>query len=588
MIYLDRLLDSVHRSARKAGQPKASREGRLPIWGLLLLVAFGIVSCRPEETAPGVAIASRGMVVSANPLASQAGVDILREGGNAIDAAVTVSFALAVAHPIAGNVGGGGFLLHHDAGTGREISVEYREMAPAAAGRDMYLNAAGDVVPELSTVGYLASGVPGSVAGLHLAWSRFGTLPWSRLLEPAIDLARNGFVVEEHFSRSLEAAGPLLERFDESRRIFLPGGSAPAPGQTFTQPDLARTLVAIARDGAEAFYRGEIAELIERDMQAHGGIMTREDLAGYVARIRPPVRGHYRGYEVVSMGPPSSGGVILMEMLNMLELAGRRQETTPRLHLLAECMRRAFADRAAYMGDADFTEVPVDRLLSTEHARDRLEDLDEASATESRRVAAVPLAEESPQTTHLSVVDPEGSAVAITTTINGNFGSGVTVEGAGFLLNNEMDDFTSRVGVPNMFGLIQGEANAIAPGKRPLSAMTPTLVKQDGKVLLVLGSPGGPAIINTVLQIILNVLDEGMDLYEAVDAPRIHHQWMPDRIVAETGALSRQVEAELESLGHEVVYRGRIGDAHCIRVDPVSGLREGVADPRLWGEARGF
>ena len=567
---------------------RAARTPRLPGWVLFLFVVSGLLSCRPEVTAPGATVASRGMVVSSHPLASQAGVDVMREGGNAIDAAVTVSFALAVAHPIAGNVGGGGFLLYHDAETGREISVDYREMAPAAAGRDMYLDAAGEVVPELSTVGYLASGVPGSVAGLHLAWSRFGTLSWSRLLEPAIDLARNGFVVEEHFARSLESAAPLLERFDETRRIFLPGGSPPAPGRTFTQPDLARTLEAIARDGAEAFYRGGIAGLIERDMEAHGGLMTREDLGNYVARIRPPVRGLYRGYEVVSMGPPSSGGVILIEMLNMLELAGRRQEAATRLHLLAECMRRAFADRAATMGDADFADVPVDRLLSKEHARERLADLDETAATGSRQVAAGPLAEESPQTTHLSVVDPGGSAVAITTTINGNFGSGVTVKGAGFLLNNEMDDFTSRPGVPNMFGLLQGEANSIAPGKRPLSAMTPTLVKQDGKVLLVLGSPGGPTIINTVLQIILNVLDEGMDLYEAVDEPRIHHQWMPDRIVAETGALSREVEAQLESLGHEVVYRGRIGDAHCIRVDPASGLREGVADPRLWGEARGF
>ena len=354
MIYLDRLMDSVRRSARRAGQPRATRESRLPVWGLLVLVASGLLSCRPEEPGPGATIASRGMVVSSNPLASQAGVDVMREGGNAIDAAVSVSFALAVVHPIAGNVGGGGFLLYHDAETGREISVDYREMAPAAAGRDMYLDAAGEVVPELSTVGYLASGVPGSVAGLHLAWSRFGTLPWSRLLEPAIVLARNGFVVEEYFSRSLESAVPLLERFDESRRIFLPGGSPPAPGQTFTQPDLARTLEAIARDGAEGFYGGEIAELIERDMEAHAGIMTREDLANYVARIRPPVRGRYRGCEVVSMGPPSSGGVILIEMLNMLELAGRRQDTTARFHLLAECMRRAFADRAADHGRRGF------------------------------------------------------------------------------------------------------------------------------------------------------------------------------------------------------------------------------------------
>ncbi len=579
---------SFHRAASVLRLRATNRESRLSGWVLILFFTSGLLSCRPEVAAPGPAVASRGMVVSSHSLASQAGVAVMREGGNAIDAAVAVSFALAVVHPIAGNVGGGGFLLYHDAETGREIAVDYREMAPGGAGRDMYLDAAGEVVPELSTVGYLASGVPGSVAGLHLAWSRFGTLPWRRLLEPAIDLARNGFVVEEHFSRSLESAAPLLERFDETRRIFLPGGSPLAPGRTFTQPDLARTLEAVARDGAEAFYRGGIAELIEREMEAHGGIMTREDLANYVARIRPPVRGRYRGYEVVSMGPPSSGGVILIEMLNMLELAGRRPDTAARLHLLAECMRRAFADRAATMGDADFAEVPVDRLLSREHARERLADLDETAATESRQVAAGELAEESSQTTHLSVVDPAGSAVAITTTINGNFGSGVTVKGAGFLLNNEMDDFTSRPGIPNMFGLLQGQANAIAPGKRPLSAMTPTLVKQDGKVLLVLGSPGGPTIINTVLQIILNVLDEGMDLYEAVDEPRIHHQWMPDRIVAETGALSREVEAELESLGHEVVYRGRIGDAHCIRVDPVSGLREGVADPRLWGEARGF
>ena len=579
---------SFHRAAPALRLPATNRESRLSGWVLILFATSGLISCRPEVAAPGSTVASQGMVVSSHPLASQAGVDVMREGGNAVDAAVAVSFALAVAHPIAGNVGGGGFLLYHDAETGREISVDYREMAPGGAGRDMYLDAAGEVVPELSTVGYLASGVPGSVAGLHLAWSRFGTLPWSRLLGPAIDLARNGFVVEEHFSRSLESAAPLLERFDETRRIFLPGGTPPAPGRTFTQPDLARTLEAVARDGAEAFYRGEIAELIEREMEAHGGIMTREDLANYEPRIRPPVRGRYRGYEVVSMGPPSSGGVILIEMLNMLELAGRRPETAARLHLLAECMRRAFADRAATLGDADFAEVPVDRLLSREHARERLADLDETAATGSRQVAAGELAEESPQTTHLSVVDPAGSAVAITTTINGNFGSGVTVKGAGFLLNNEMDDFTSRPGVPNMFGLLQGQANAIAPGKRPLSAMTPTLVKQDGKVLLVLGSPGGPTIINTVLQIILNVLDQEMGLYQAVDEPRIHHQWMPDRIVAETGALSREVEAELESLGHEVVYRGRIGDAHCIRVDPVTGLREGVADPRLWGEARGF
>ena len=557
----------------------------------LFVFTLTAVSCNWNTAPPGPVVATHGMVVSSNPLASEAGVAILKKGGNAIDAAITVSFVLAVVHPIAGNIGGGGFLLYHDAGTGKEFSLDYRETAPSASREEMYLDPLGDVVPDLSRIGYLAAGVPGTVAGLYHAWNEFGNLPWRELLYPAIALAKDGFIVDEPLSQSLQDFSSLLNRFEETRRIFLRNGCALPPGKLFRQSDLARSLEVIAREGAKGFYQGEIAEMIDEDMRAHGGIMTREDLANYSPRKRTPVRGRYEGHEIISMGLPSSGGIILIEMLNMLEILDRnwvRLEPFQRIHLVVECMRRAFADRATFLGDADFSDIPIERLLSREHAQERLNNLDDTASTESRQVGSAPMPVESLHTTHLSVIDPGGNAVAITTTINGNFGSGVVVKGTGFLLNNEMDDFTVHPGVPNMFGLFQGQANVIAPGKRPLSAMTPTFVKKDGRILLILGSPGGPTIINTVLQIILNVVDRGMDLYEAVDEPRIHHQWMPDVIVAETGSLSSYLSEQLEALGHDVVYRDRIGEASCIRVDPVTGYREGVADPRRWGMAQGF
>lgn len=532
-----------------------------------------------------------GMVSSSSPPASQVGVDILKKGGNAVDAAVAMGFALAVTHPTAGNIGGGGFMVIHHGG--REASIDYRERAPAGASREMYLDASGQVVKGLSTVGHLASGVPGSVAGMHLAWKQFGRLRWEELLAPAIQLAEQGFEVSYHFSQSLQGKNTRekLEKFPESKRIFLRGGTPYQEGETLRQPELAASLRKIARGGPDAFYRGDIAEQIEAEMKATGGLITRKDLAEYQAVERPVVRGTYRGYEIVSMGPPSSGGIALVEMLNMMErfpVAALGFNSSRVLHLKAEAMRRAFADRAEYLGDSDFTRVPTRGLTSKEYAERVASNIldDVASVSSFLRAGQPP--REAPETTHYSVVDADGNAVATTTTLNGGYGSGVTVRGAGFLLNNVMDDFSSKPGVPNMFGLLQGEANSIAPGKRPLSAMTPTIVKKDEKVYLVAGSPGGPRIINTVFQILLNVIDHGMDIQEAVDAPRIHHQWMPDELEAERNGIVRDVELDLLARGHKIVWKERIGDAQCILVDPKTGVRLGAADPRADGRAVGY
>ncbi len=524
------------------------------------------------------------MVVSASPEASQAGLEVLRAGGTAVDAAVAVGFALAVTLPEAGNLGGGGFMVILDPVENRETTIDYREMAPAAAHRDMYLDQDGNVAEGRSTVGYLASGVPGSVAGMHMAWERYGKLPWRDLLQPAIRLARDGFTVSHALSRSLKDSADLLSRFPESRRIFLKNGELFQEGDTFRQPELARTLELIAEQGPQAFYDGEISRQIVAEMESNGGNITAADLRGYLAKERPPVRGTYRGYEVVSMGPPSSGGLILIEMLNILEgfpLANLGFHSSDAVHLTAEAMRRAFADRAEFLGDPDFSEIPASGLIDKGYARQWADGIHPHWATLSSSIAhGKPYPVEAVQTTHYSVVDARGGAVACTTTLNGGYGSGVTVSGAGFLLNNEMDDFSSKPGVPNAYGLIQGEANSIAPAKRPLSAMTPTLVKKDGKLFMVLGSPGGPTIINTVLQIILNVVDFGMDIQEAVDAPRLHHQWLPDRILAEPDALVRDVEENLRRRGHKIELREKIGDAHSIAVELESGVRLGAPDPR--------
>jgi gamma-glutamyltranspeptidase/glutathione hydrolase len=531
--------------------------------------------------------ARHGMVASSEALASEVGVQILRAGGNAVDAAVAVGFALAVTYPEAGNVGGGGFMLIRLA-SGEAVVVDYREAAPAAASRNMYVNSNGELIPEAGTVGALSAGVPGTVAGLALAEQKYGRLGLARVLAPAIRLAKRGFAVSYDLSESLRLDRDLLSKFDASRRIFLREGRLYQPGEVFKQPELARTLEAVARRGAEGFYTGRVAQAIVATMEKYHGLITRQDLAHYQPILRQPLSGHFRGYEVLSVPPPSSGGVVLIEMLNTLEpLDLGLPDSFESMHFIAEAMRHAYADRAAYLGDADFVSVPVARLTSQAYAAKlRAEILH--SKPEAPILAGNPQAFEGAQTTHYSVVDSEGNAVANTYTLNNGYGSGVTVEGAGFLLNDEMDDFASRPGTPNLYGLVQGEANAIAPNKRPLSSMTPTLVLRDGKLRLVLGSPGGGTIINTVLEVLLNVLVFKMDVLRAVCFPRFHHQWMPDRLILERVGFSGDTIQKLREAGYQIDFRDRIGDCEAIEVDPVSGWKFGAADPRGYGKAVGY
>src|SRR5882762_567299 len=527
--------------------------------------------------------APHAMVVSAHPLATQAGVDILKQGGNAIDAVVAVAFALEVVLPEAGNIGGGGFIVHRTA-AGEVSALDYREAAPSGAARDMYLDSARNVTDK-SLVGHLASGVPGSVAGLHEAWRRYGSLPWATLLAPAIHLAQ-GHVLDSARSRDIGYEAALLAKFPASRAQFLVHDSAPPPGTMFRQPDLARTLQLISDSGPDVFYRGQIADLIVAEMQRGGGLMTKEDLGRYRAKWRTPVQLTYRGYNIYSMPPPSSGGVTMGEILNILE----GYDTLPAfgtaayVHLLTEAMRRAFIDRNHWLGDPDFVEMPLDRLLSKSYAATLRAQIYPQRATPTPQATS---GSEGMNTTHYSVVDARGNAAAVTTTLNGGFGSGVTVTGAGFLLNNEMDDFTSAPGKPNMYGLVQGEANAIEPNKRMLSAMTPSIVTDStGQVQLVLGTPGGPTIITTVTEVILNVLDHRMSLGAAVAAPRMHHQALPDVTRYERGGLSDETVAALRAMGHVIEVRGRQGTVAAIQ--RTAGGWVGVADPRYAGGALGY
>lgn len=576
---------------RPAPRERAPEPGMRPIHralALLLIALLGAVAAAQERPSrsdgyPAPARGRHGMVASASDLASRVGVDVLKRGGNAVDAAVAVGLALAVTSPGAGNLGGGGFMLIRLA-DGQAAAVDYRETAPAAARREMYLDRERQVIPGASTVGPLAVGVPGTVAGFALALEKYGTMRWRDVVEPARKLAADGFPVSHHLARSLRAS-EVLSRFPESRRIFLRDGKPYEEGERFRQPDLARTLRRLQEDGPREFYEGRTARLIADEMRRSGGILTQEDLKAYRAVEREPVRGTYRGHELVTMPPPSSGGTILVEMLNMLErhdLSRMGQDSSRKDHLMLETMRRAFADRAEFMGDPDFVRVPVAGLTSKQYAAERASTIDAERATPSARVGhGQPPGREGTQTTHYSVVDAEGNAVANTYTINGWYGSGLTVRGAGFLLNNEMDDFTSAPGKPNQFGLIQGEANAIAPGKRPLSSMTPTVVLKGGRLFLVTGSPGGPTIINTVLQNVLNVVDHGMNVQQAVAAPRLHHQWMPDMVRWEPFGLAPDVKEALEARGHRFSAQpAYIGDAQAVMVDPESGVRLGGADPR--------
>jgi gamma-glutamyltranspeptidase/glutathione hydrolase len=529
--------------------------------------------------------APHAMVVSGSPLASAVGREILERGGNAVDAAVAVGFALAVVHPEAGNLGGGGFMLIRQA-DGTVSALDYREMAPGAASRDMYLDADGNP-GDKSLTGALASGVPGAVAGLAEAHHKFGRLPWHDVVEPAIRLASEGFEVDGYRNRSIRGDSARLVLFDASRASFLPGGAPPVVGTTMRQPDLAGTLLRIQDSGAAGFYHGLTADLIVAEMQRGGGIITLADLAAYQAHWRTPITISYRGHTIYSMPPASSGGVTMAEILNILEGFGPLPPfgSPELLHLEAEAMRRAFTDRNTTLGDPDFVEMPLTRLLSKAYADSLRAQIDRQHA--SKTAAFDPRIRSGSSTTHYSVVDAEGNAVSCTTTLNDSYGSAETVAGAGFLLNDEMDDFAAAPGKPNMYGLVQGEANAIAPGKRMLSAMTPSLVLDpQGKLLMVVGTPGGPRIITMVYHVISNVIDHHMSLADAVAAPRMHHQALPDSIRVERDGFLPASLDRLTAMGHGVSVQGRWGDVEAI-IRTATGW-QGVSDPRGGGGGVGY
>jgi len=534
-------------------------------------------SFRPEKS-------TNGAVIATSKFATDAGMQVLRAGGNAIDAAVAVGYTMATTHPVAGNLGGGGFAIIRTA-DGKIYSLDFREMAPGKATRNMYLDSAGNVVPKLSLDGYLAAGVPGTMAGMSAMLERFGTKKLHDLMQPAIKYAEKGFIVSARNAETFKEHQPRLAKFASSRKYFLkPDGSTYKEGDLLVQKDLGKTLRAIADHGPKAFYEGNIADLIEKDMKANGGIMTKDDLKRYKAVWREPVRGTYRGYEIISMGPPSSGGTHIIQVLNILEgfdLKAMGPNSAAAVNVMAEAMRFAYADRSEYMGDPDFVKVPVDILTSKDYAERLRKRIEPGKATPSDQVRpGTSFKKEGSNTTHYSVMDRFGNAVSITYTINDYYGSAAAVNGAGFLLNNEMDDFAIKPGVPNLYGLIGGDANAVEPFKRPLSSMSPTIVMKDGQVVMVLGSPGGSRIITTVLQVILNVIDHGMTIREAVDAPRVHMQWIPDELRIEKNGLSADTAARLAEMGYKIVVKGNMGDVNAIMVDPVNKVFLIASDPR--------
>jgi gamma-glutamyltranspeptidase/glutathione hydrolase len=549
---------------------------------ILLLLAVFLAAREPVR-------ARHGMVVAQEPLAADAGLAVLRKGGNAVDAAVAIGFALAVTHPAAGNLGGGGFMLVRLA-DGRTTFFDFRERAPAMATRDMYLDAGGKVTRD-SVEGWRASGVPGTVRGLQLAHSKFGRARWADDVAPAIELASQGFEVSYQLAESLRQSGNL-SRYPESERIFQKGGSFYQAGDRLVQPELAATLQRIAATGGSDFYEGRTARTLAAEMARNGGRITLADLKNYAAVERPPLTGKYRGaYEIVTAPPPSSGGIGLLQMLGMLEGTGYEKTgagSAATYHYLAEAMRRFFADRSEYLGDPDFVKVPVAGMLDPAYLARLRAGIDPLRATPSSQVRpGQPDGAGSLETTHYNVVDAEGNAVAVTYTLNGGYGSGVTAPGLGFLLNNEMDDFAARPGEPNMFGLVQGERNAIQPGKRPLSCMTPTMVLRDGKLFLVLGAPGGAYIPSAVTQAILNVIDFQMNPQDAVDAPRIHHQWLPDTLRCEKG-ISPDTVALLRARGYDVDYSPAVVLAQVEAILADGEWLEGASDGRGFGKAAGY
>ncbi len=568
-------------------------------WGffrffIILILLANQFFCTPQGNK--AVVGKNGMVVSVDEYASQVGIDILKKGGNAVDAAVAVGFALAVTFPAAGNIGGGGFMIIRFPGTEEGVALDFREIAPGKATPDMYLDEKGNYVEERSLYGHLAVGVPGTVRGFELAMKKYGSLKLEDVIKPAIELAAKGFKLNE---RRADSFNRLNKRFERGTKEFFrvfskQDGSEFKEGDIFIQKDLARSLRLIAEHGSKAFYKGQIAELISQDMRKHGGLITKEDLGKYEAFVRKPVTGTYRGYQIISMPPPSSGGTVLIEMLNILEGfdLGQKERYAPEtLHLIAEAMKFAFFDRAQYMGDSDFSEIPVKLLTSKSHAEDIRGKIDLKKASPSATMGEEILAiEKAKETTHYSIIDKEGLAVATTYTINGWFGSGVVAEGTGILLNNEMADFNMKPGYTDDKGLIGTKPNLIEPYKRMLSSMTPTMVIKDGKVYMITGSPGGRTIINTVLNVIINVIDFNMPLQDAIDAPRMDHEWMPDLLRLEKEAVTEELIESLKAMGHMMKepFRWRQGDAHSVLIDPITGLYYGAADKRSQGSAIGY
>jgi gamma-glutamyltranspeptidase / glutathione hydrolase len=581
---------------------------RVLIFIITALLSAGAIVPATASTRP--VYAAHAIVVSVHEQASRVGVEIMQAGGNAVDSAVATGFALAVVHPAAGNIGGGGFMLIRMA-DGKAHFIDYREKAPAAATSDMYLDARGNVIPGASEIGYKAIGVPGSVAGMVYAEQKYGKLTLKRVIAPAIQLARDGYALT--WEEAADLHDRHLAEFSESRRVFQRNGDYYKPGEIFRQPDLARTLERIA-EKPDDFYHGSLARELAAAMQKGGGLITADDLARYEVKEREPVRGSYRGYEVISAPPPSSGGAVLIEILNILEgydLSKMGDRSAQSMHYTIEAFRRAFFDRAEFMGDPDFAKIPVAQLIDKRYGAAWEETIDPAHATASKDLkrpaifseleqyasghSPATVSHESNHTTHYSVMDADGNAVAVTTTINDWFGSRVTADGLGFLLNDEMDDFSSKPGVPNSDGLIQSSTNAIGPGKRPLSSMTPTIVVRDGKTVMVLGSPGSSKIITTVANVLMGVVDYGMNIQEAVNAPRFHNQWLPDVVNVEQwfspdtiGMLQRMgynVEVGLHYGTHVAPYWS---DAECIAVDAKTGDRLGASDVRNGGKAVGY
>jgi gamma-glutamyltranspeptidase/glutathione hydrolase len=569
------------------GHPAA----RAAALGVATLAALSVAACSrgaPPAPAPAAIVsgtadvrADRGMVVSASAIASEAGAQVLAAGGNAVDAAIATGFALAVTYPTAGNIGGGGFMVIRFP-DGRATTIDFREKAPAAAHPEMFTDSTGAYSARIHHRTHVAVGVPGTVAGFALAHQRYGTGAWARLVQPAVTLAADGFVVPTGLASSLAGAVQRLSMYPATVAAYSRNGVPYAAGERMQLADLSRTLARIRDQGRDGFYRGETARLIAEDMRANGGLITEADLAAYEAKERAPVRGTYRGYEVISMPPPSSGGIALVEMLNILEgydLAAAGHNSPRAVHLLAESMRRAFLDRARFVGDPDFTDVPVARLTDKAYAAALRSGISPERAGRSAPSQAVE-GYESDETTHYSVVDANGMAVSVTYTLEAGYGLGAVVPGAGFLLNNEMGDFNGKPGLTDTTGLIGTAPNVARPGKRMLSSMTPAILAKDGKVVAVIGSPGGRTIINTVLQVALNVMAFGMPIQEAVNAPRMHHQWLPDAITVERDRFPEATLAALRAMGHTVRVGGQQGTAHSVLVDPVTGVRVGAPDPR--------